>query len=95
MIRISMDEFQYILSIIGKDPVFYNQNGVPPLPIDMQLQIGLFRFNSYGDGSSIWKIETLFGIGDGGTVIKVTQKAIKAVLNVVNLKSRFFFCFFL
>ncbi|XP_039962159.1 uncharacterized protein LOC120775856 [Bactrocera tryoni] len=86
MLRIEFFEFNYILSLIKQDPVFQNKNFVPQLPIDLQLKITLFRLGSSGESASIRKIATLFGIGDGGTVTKVTERVITAL---INLKSTF------
>lgn len=86
MIRINKDEFDHILELIKSDPVFHNARCVSQLPINLQLQIALFRFGGNGDSCSIRKIATLFGVGDGGTIITVTQRVIRAVLN---LKTRF------
>ncbi|XP_049311304.1 uncharacterized protein LOC125778329 [Bactrocera dorsalis] len=86
MLRIEFFEFNYILSLIKQDPVFQNKNFVSQLPIDLQLKITLFRLGSSGESASIRKIATLFGIGDGGTVTKVTERVITAL---INLKSTF------
>lgn len=48
----------------------------------------LFRLGSNGDSASIRKTATLFGVGDGGTVINITDGVIAAV---INLKSKFLF----
>lgn len=88
MVRVAPIEFKHILCLIKEDPVFRNKNLVPQLPLDLQLKIALFRLGSSGDSASIRKIATLFGVGDGGTVITVTDRVITAI---INLKSKFLF----
>ncbi|XP_036335362.1 uncharacterized protein LOC118745794 [Rhagoletis pomonella] len=88
MLRVEIEEFSYILSLIKDDKVFSNKNGVPQLSIERQLQIALFRLGSSGESASVRKIATLFGVGDGGTLNIVTYRVIKAL---INLKHKFFF----
>ncbi|XP_036334867.1 uncharacterized protein LOC118745527 [Rhagoletis pomonella] len=88
MLRVEIEEFSYILSLIKDDKVFSNKNGVPQLSIERQLQIALFRLGSSGESASVRKIATLFGFGDGGTLNIVTYRVIKAL---INLKHKFLF----
>ncbi|XP_036330754.1 uncharacterized protein LOC118742613 [Rhagoletis pomonella] len=89
MLRVEPIEFEHILTLIKEDPVFKNKKLVPQLPVDLQLKITLFRLGSSGDNASLRKVATLFGVGDAGTIIKVTQRV---VASIVNLKSKFLFC---
>lgn len=42
----------------------------------------LFRLGASGDAASVRKIATLFGIGDGGTIDKITKRVFGAILDV-------------
>ncbi|XP_049302157.1 uncharacterized protein LOC125775544 [Bactrocera dorsalis] len=86
MLRLEAPEFQHILSLVKEDTAFKNKNSVPQIPVELQLKIALCRFGSSGDSAFIRKVATLFGVGDGGTVITVTDRIISAI---VNLKFKF------
>ena len=88
MLRVSNDEFCYLMSLIEMDPIFHTKSMSPQLPIHLQLKIALFRFGSNGDSASVRKVATLFGVGDGGTVIIATKRVIHALLN---LKTKYLF----
>ncbi|XP_065365511.1 putative nuclease HARBI1 [Calliphora vicina] len=88
MVRVRPEEFFYILDLIKDDEVFKTSSSTAQLPVEMQLKIVLYRLGSYGDGLSIRKVATLFGVGDGGTIQIVTDRVFKAILN---LKKRFLF----
>ncbi|XP_036322028.1 uncharacterized protein LOC118736027 [Rhagoletis pomonella] len=82
MVRVRPDEFKYILDCIKDDPVFHTSRSVAQIPIDLQLKIVLYRLGSKGDGVSIRKVASLFGIGDGGTIQNVTRRVFKAILRL-------------
>ncbi|GAB0091140.1 hypothetical protein DMENIID0001_059490 [Sergentomyia squamirostris] len=63
-IRVSREEFTFILHEICTDPVFIAKSG-NQMPVEKQLALVLYRLRSFGDSSSIAKIAALFGIGDG------------------------------
>ncbi|XP_046811016.1 uncharacterized protein LOC124420820 [Lucilia cuprina] len=86
MIRVRPEEFVHILNSIKDDDVFNTSPKTAQLPIDMQLKIVLYLLGSSGDGLSTRKVATLFGVGDGGTIQKVTKRVFKAILN---LKEKF------
>lgn len=88
MIRVRPTEFAYILDLIKDDDVFKTKAHTIQLPIELQLKIVLFRLGSSGDGLTIRKVASLFGVGDGGTIQIVTNRVFKAILN---LKHRFLF----
>lgn len=88
MIRLRPEEFVFVLDLIKDDDVFKTSSSSSQLPIELQLKIVLYRLGSFGDGVSIRKVATLFGVGDGGTIQKVTKRVFKAILN---LKKRFLF----
>jgi len=88
MLRVSKEGFYHLLTLVESDEVFQHFSICPQMPVDLQLKIALFRFGSNGDSASIRKVATLFGIGDGETVITATKRVIKAILN---LKSKYLF----
>ncbi|XP_036317676.1 protein ALP1-like [Rhagoletis pomonella] len=88
MIRVRPEEFVFILDLIKDDDVFKTSSSSSQLPIGLQLKIVLYRLGSFGDGVSIRKAATLFSVGDGGTIQKVTKRVFKAILNI---KKRFLF----
>ncbi|XP_053969424.1 uncharacterized protein LOC128869445 [Anastrepha ludens] len=65
-----------------------DENNTIQLPIELQLKIVLYRLGSSGEGLSIRKVASLFGVGDGGTIQIVTRRVFSAILN---LKGRFLF----
>lgn len=89
LFRTSRRTFNIILSLIKDDPIFeQKRRGRPQIPVEVQLQVVLFRLGCTGEGSSIAKIAFLFGIGDGGTVQNVTKRVFSALLK---LKPRYIF----
>ncbi|GAB0095856.1 protein ANTAGONIST OF LIKE HETEROCHROMATIN PROTEIN 1 [Sergentomyia squamirostris] len=80
-IRVSREEFTFILHEICTDPVFIAKSG-NQMPVEKQLALVLYRLGSFGDSSSIAKIAALFGIGDGGTLDNVTHRVLTAILNL-------------
>ena len=86
MLRMQPEELVYILDLIQDDDVFHTSPKTAQLPIDMQLKIVLYLFGSSGDLLSTRKVATIFEVGDGGTIEKVTKRIFKAILN---LKEKF------
>lgn len=86
MVSVRPEEFAYILNLIKDDPVFNTSSSLSQLPIELQLKIVLFRLGS--SGISLRKMAAFFGVGDGGTIQKVTTRVFKAILN---LKNRFLY----
>ena len=75
--RVQREDFGRILSMIENNKVFKNQNKKRQLNVDLQLAISLFKFGCNGTGSSIHKVASLFGIGDGGTIHLVVNRVIQ------------------
>lgn len=67
-IRVNWKCFKKILSLIETDEVFDGARNGKQYPIETQLAVTLFRLGSSGEGATISKIASLFGIGDGGTI---------------------------
>jgi len=76
-IRVSRSQFQVIFQKIANHEVFHGHNCTRQLPISTQLGLLLFRFGICGTGASISKISTFFGIGDGGTIEKITKRVMR------------------
>ncbi|XP_050339459.1 uncharacterized protein LOC126765759 [Bactrocera neohumeralis] len=68
MLRVRPEECERILELIKNDAVFMTSSSASLLPIEMQLKIVLYRLGSSGDGQSVRKVASLFGVGDGGTI---------------------------
>lgn len=66
--RVNRITFSKLLAFIKDHPVFEHKRRKPQLRVDVQLLVALYRLGSYGEGSSILKVASLFGIGDGGTI---------------------------
>uniref|UniRef100_A0A034WKI8 Putative nuclease HARBI1 n=1 Tax=Bactrocera dorsalis TaxID=27457 RepID=A0A034WKI8_BACDO len=84
MLRVRPEECERILELIKNDAVFKTSSSASELPIELQLKIVLYRLGSSGDGQSVRKVASLFGVGDGGTIKNVTQRIFKAILRLKN-----------
>ncbi|KAI8117935.1 Protein ANTAGONIST OF LIKE HETEROCHROMATIN PROTEIN 1 [Lucilia cuprina] len=73
MVRLNPEKFAYVLDLIQNDEVFQT------ICHKSQLRLG-----SSGDGASVRKVVSLFGIGDGGTIQNVTRRVFKAILKLKN-----------
>ncbi|KAK4876873.1 hypothetical protein RN001_009379 [Aquatica leii] len=81
MVRVNWRTFNIILNLIKDDDVFNGQNSWKQLPIKYQLTITLFCLGCYGKGSSIRKVATLFGVGDGDTVSNITKMVFTEIVS--------------
>lgn len=79
LIRVNWHTFDYILDSIKDDEVFNAPNSWKQIPVKIQLMIVLYRLGSYGEGATIAKIASLFGVGDGGTIMKITKRVFTAI----------------
>lgn len=82
MMRVTRIEFHRLVSVIREDDEFNNSPSCLQFPVEYQVAIVLYRLGSSGEGASIRKIATFFGIGDGGTIDKITRRVFKAFLNL-------------
>lgn len=85
LVRMSYQNFEKILTSIQNDPVFCGQNSNLQFPVYKQLMIVLYRLGSSGEANTGFKISFLFGIGDGGTLDKLTKRVFKAILRLKDL----------
>ena len=81
MLRVSRSQFHFLLGLIANDEVF-QKSPERQFQVELQLAIVLFRLGSSGESASISKIASVFGVGDGGTLIKITQRVFKAFLKL-------------
>uniref|UniRef100_A0A0A9Z5Y3 Putative nuclease HARBI1 n=1 Tax=Lygus hesperus TaxID=30085 RepID=A0A0A9Z5Y3_LYGHE len=81
MMRMDWHQFQIVMNEIKDDPVFKSKQ---QFPVEIQLMVVLYRLGSYGEGASVAKIATLFGIGDEGTVEILTRRVFVAILRKKN-----------
>jgi hypothetical protein len=79
-IRISRKDFQKVLELIQNHHVFNTTNS--QIPVSVQLAVALYRFGTYGTGSSLSAVARIFGLGDGSTVVRFTRRIIQVNINV-------------
>lgn len=83
MIRLTREQFHFTLSKIESDAIF-NCGPNHQYSVAIQLTLTLYRLGAYGDGASIVRIAALFGIGDGGTIEKITRRVLDAIFKLRN-----------
>jgi hypothetical protein len=83
MIRVSRAQFTLILGQIENHAVFHGKNSCHQFPVSTQLALVLFRLGSSGEGASISKVSALLGIGDGGSMEKITKRVFKVCLKYI------------
>lgn len=81
MMRMDRENFHYLLNKIKDDCEFHGQNSALQISTEVQLAVVLYRLGSYGDGGSIRKIASIFGIGDGATIERITHRIFKVNKN--------------
>lgn len=84
MFRCTRQQFQTILDLIKDNPVFHGKNSEKQFSSYFQLALVMYRLGSFGTGAEIGKIAALFGIGDGGTIDKITWRVFKCILQLEN-----------
>lgn len=87
MLRVIRLQIKLILEELESDFHFHKHNSVQQFPISIQLSIVLYKLGFEGGG--IRKTAAQFGIGDGGTVSKITRRIFSAI---GRLKGKFLFC---
>lgn len=80
LLRCSRQQFNVILALIENHQVFHGINSHKQFSVQFQLALVLYRLGSNGDGATLAKIASLFGIGDGGTIDKITTRVFDAIL---------------
>lgn len=82
LVRCSRLQFELILKEISSHKVFNGKNSQKQFTVAFQLALVLFRLGSNGDGATIFKISCLFGVGDGGTIDRITARVFEAILSL-------------
>ena len=78
MMRVTRTQFGLILSLIENQNVFISRNK-QETPVATQLAVVLYRLGCSGEGGTIAKISTLFGLGDGGSVDRLTKRVFMVI----------------
>lgn len=82
LFRVGRETFQVIFELVRKHGVFKKKRGNPQHAVYLQLLVTLYRLGSYGEGCSVLKIATMFGLGDGGTVANIINRVFRALLDL-------------
>ncbi|XP_037929005.1 protein ALP1-like [Teleopsis dalmanni] len=75
--------FAYLVALISEAEIFKKANGSKQFPIGLHLAIVLYRLGSSGESASIRKVATTFGIGDGATLMKITQRIFSVFITLL------------
>lgn len=81
MLRVDRNQFNCLLSIIENDEIFSSAHSSKQLQVETQLAITLYRLGSTGESATFRKTAALFGVGDGGTLDKITNRVFNAFLH--------------
>lgn len=87
MLRVNRVVFTFILNKIKSNPLFLGENASLQIPVEIQLAIVLYRLGSSGEAASIRKIAAIFGIGDGGSIDKITKRVFKVRIILCHVSS--------
>ncbi|KAJ6645256.1 Protein ANTAGONIST OF LIKE HETEROCHROMATIN PROTEIN 1 [Pseudolycoriella hygida] len=79
-VRCSRQHFSIILDKIKDHPVFHGKNCEKQFSPFFQLAVVMYRLGSNGNAASIGKISGLFGIGDGGTIDRLTARVFESII---------------
>ncbi|KAI8115356.1 Protein ANTAGONIST OF LIKE HETEROCHROMATIN PROTEIN 1 [Lucilia cuprina] len=82
MLRVERKQFLMLCDLIRNDPEFTKAHSSKQFTVELQLAIVLFHLGSSGESASIKKIATIFGVGDGGTILTITKRIFKAFLRL-------------
>lgn len=80
LMRCTREQFNVILDLINDNPLFHGKNSEKQFSPYFQLALVMYRLGANGTGASIARIAALFGIGDGGTIEKITWKVFQCIL---------------
>lgn len=86
MMRVNRKQFLHLVELISEEDEFKKPHSCEQFPVDLQLAIVMYRLGASGENASIRKIASIFGIGDGGTISKITERVFNAFLR---LKSKY------
>ncbi|XP_054083341.1 putative nuclease HARBI1 [Zeugodacus cucurbitae] len=88
IVRVSKTTFDFIIDLIKDDEVFNGPRSCKQFPIQIQLAVVMYRLGSCGEGATITKIASLFGISDGGVIQVMTNRVFDAI---IKRKTQFLF----
>ncbi|XP_037932573.1 protein ALP1-like [Teleopsis dalmanni] len=81
--RVNKNQFAYLVALISEAEIFKKANGSKQFPIGLHLAIVLYRLGSSGESASIRKVAATFGIGDGATLMKITQRIFSVFITLL------------
>jgi len=78
--RLSRTPFEHVLSLLRAHAgeIFVSGKGTPPLSLEIQLAIALYRFGHYGNASRVEAVAYQFG-ASAGLVMKCTKRVIRKI----------------
>ena len=82
LVRVNWINFETILILIKNNPVFKGTRSCRQFPVSLQLLIVLYRLGCSGEGATLTKVASFFGIGDGGTIDIITTRVFRAILDL-------------
>lgn len=62
--------------------MFHGKNSSKQFTVFFQLALVMYRLGSNGNSASISKIAGVFGVGDGGTIDRVTRRVFQSILSL-------------
>ncbi|XP_037940314.1 uncharacterized protein LOC119673151 [Teleopsis dalmanni] len=80
MLRANKSQLARLVEIFANDIIFKAPGSNMQLPVDLQLAIVLFHLGSSGESTSVRKVATTFGVENGSTLTKITQRVFSAIL---------------
>ena len=80
IIRVSPEVFTHILNLIKDNDMFNTSQKQHSFRLKCSLKSMIYLFGSSGDGLSTLNVVTIFKVGDGGTIQKVTKRVFKIIL---------------
>ena len=81
-VRCSRQHFDVIYNKIKDHPVFHGKNSSKQFSVFFQLALVMYRIGSNGNAASVAKIAGFFGVGDGGTIDRITCRVFKSILSL-------------
>lgn len=82
MLRCTRTQFNVILALIENHAVFHGKNSQKQFSVQFQLAIVLYRLGSNGEGATLGKVAALFGVGDGGSIDKITLRVFDSIFSL-------------
>lgn len=81
-VRCSRQHFNVIFDKIKDHPVFNGKNSQKQFSTFFQLALVMYRIGSNGNAAAVGKIAGLFGVGDGGTIDRITARVFESILSL-------------